>query len=228
MSLHPSLDEAVTAFRSLGRIVTPAAPRHRHHLVRPLILRSDRRCSSIWHCDDEAPGSPIAMAAPESTNDEDIVAENVSPRGSLMTRCYHSPSRRRPPVNYATCSIAGIATLVTAASSRMTSRCSRPTEDALSGAYSFIRSLCFSWAREDDGQFLVDNISDITLVACARVPLGVYRPSSNFNSWFSLCCSPICDTWSNIISFYHSRIAIPHTRIPHGVDVTAPTPSITT
>ena len=57
--------------------------------------------------------------------------------------------------------------------------------------------------------------------------LGVYRPHSNFNTWFPLFYPSICDTWSNIIPFNYSRIAVPYTQIPYNVDVSAATPSIT-
>ena len=58
--------------------------------------------------------------------------------GSPKTCYYCSPSPRPPLVNCAGYSIVGIATLVTAASLRMMSRCSRSTEGVLSGACVYV------------------------------------------------------------------------------------------
>ncbi|KAH9072958.1 hypothetical protein EDB83DRAFT_2313078 [Lactarius deliciosus] len=110
--------------------------------------------------------------------------------------------------------------------SRVCSRCSRVASPTASPSY--IPNIASPLSRL--GHSPLDICDPYALGVCStHVPysLGVYRPSTNFNSWLHFYCSPICDTCLIVIPFKYSRIAIPHTQVPHDVDFTT-TPSSTT
>ena len=84
----------------------------------------------------DAPGSPIATTAAASTNDEDVVAADGSTRAPRLAEdvlllfpvAATTACRLRRLFDCGDCDV------VTAANSRMTSRCSRSTGGVLSGA----------------------------------------------------------------------------------------------